>query len=76
MIGNELDITFAGQLDELFSLANLMVQVAKELTEGQVQPITMPLSETNVITVVKRYADWSLLRSVRPLNSHHAYSPL
>uniref|UniRef100_A0A7S1N8C0 Glycosyl transferase 48 domain-containing protein n=1 Tax=Eutreptiella gymnastica TaxID=73025 RepID=A0A7S1N8C0_9EUGL len=55
LIGNELDVAFGGYLNELFSLANLMIDVAKEVTKGKVQLITMPLSETSFLRLVKKY---------------------
>jgi hypothetical protein len=55
LIGNELDVPFGPQMNELFSLANLMIDVAKEITKGKVQLITMPLSETTFLRMVKKY---------------------
>ena len=55
LIGNELDVAFGGFLNELFSLANLMIDVAREVTGGKVQLITMPLSETSFLKIVKKY---------------------
>eukprot|EP00667_Euglena_gracilis_P000073 EG_transcript_73 len=55
LIGNELDIPFGPQMNELFSLANLMIDVARDVTKGKVQLISMPLSELSFLRMVKKY---------------------
>ncbi len=54
MIGNELDITYGANLDDLFSLINSMALV-KNATSFMLPPLTTPLSTSNFETILERY---------------------
>ena len=58
MIGNELNEEFAGQLDELFSLVNTMVEI-RDSIDPALHPITVPFSDSQFIDeLVVKYYPW------------------